>query len=503
MTFSELGLSQALSATVKKIGYTEPTEIQKQAIPYILEGRDLIATAETGTGKTAAFCLPCIDRIPNPAPKTPTLLILSPTRELATQISNFCRLATRKTKLHTVCAVGGVAYSTQIKRLEQGAAIVIATPGRLVDLINRKAIDLSQVSMFVFDEADRMLDMGFLPDVRRIMDECPKDRQDLLFSATMDKKALAPILEQLVDPAKVEVAQKGDVAETIDQYIVPTKTAVKPALLQAILAEHGHERVIVFTRTKRKADICVRRLIKAGFRADSIHADRTQSQRRRALDAFSKGKLDILVATDVLARGVDITEVSYVVNYDLPDQAEDYIHRIGRTGRAGATGFAISMVTPDTRSNLREIERLLGEKIPKIIIKDFDEAEHLREEMARNQHFYDKNDPDIAQAVKEFKQIHKRKKKAHEGDANAPQAGNKPQHKKKKRFADAKTTDAPSRAEDKKPKPKQKPKLKAKHKPGVGAKKPERDMRPGRARRAEVSARRSTPKKKKQGFKRD
>ena len=410
-SFKDLGLSKTYVNAVERLGYTSPTAIQEQAIPPVLEGHDLIATAETGTGKTAAFCLPCLDILSDKKTKKPSLLILSPTRELVGQIADFCKQVTKNTPHHVCAVVGGTPYGPQIKRLKQGASVLVATPGRLIDLINKHAVDLSEVSILVLDEADRMLDMGFLPDVRRVMDLCPDDRQNLLFSATMDKKNLQPIINRLYEPVKVEIARKGNPAATIDQYAIETKIALKPHLLISLLKEKGSQRVIVFTRTKRKADICVRRLQQAGFNADSIHSDKSQGRRKKVLSAFHRSDIDILVATDVLARGIDVSEVSYVVNYDLPDQPEDYIHRIGRTGRAGAKGFSVSFVTPDTRSNLKAIQKLMGKKIPPLTLKDFDEEALLAEEMRKDQLRYDRRDKELAQAAKEFTKKKSRKKR--------------------------------------------------------------------------------------------
>ena len=346
-TFAELGLSDAVLAAVDHLGYTEPTPVQAQAIPLVLQGRDIIAAAKTGTGKTAAFSLPSLDILARAErKKAPAMLVITPTRELAMQIQEVCQTIARTRGLRVANVVGGVKIEPQIDRLARGVDVLIATPGRLIDLMNQKAVDLSQVQVLVLDEADRMLDMGFLPSVRRIVEATPKSRQTLLFSATIDKGVLDQVDAMLNDPAIVQIAAKGETADTVEQYIAHVPHTLKPDLLAALLKERGHKRVIVFARTRHRADAACRKLKRAGYHAEAIHSDRSQNQRKRALDNFASGETDILVATDVLARGIDVDEVSYVVNYDVPTQAEDYVHRIGRTGRAGAEGFAITFVSP-------------------------------------------------------------------------------------------------------------------------------------------------------------
>ena len=364
-TFAELGLSDAVLAAVDHLGYTEPTPVQAQAIPLVLQGRDIIAAAKTGTGKTAAFSLPSLDILARAErKKAPAMLVITPTRELAMQIQEVCQTIARTRGLRVANVVGGVKIEPQIDRLARGVDVLIATPGRLIDLMNQKAVDLSQVQVLVLDEADRMLDMGFLPSVRRIVEATPKSRQTLLFSATIDKGVLDQVDAMLNDPAIVQIAAKGETADTVEQYIAHVPHTLKPDLLAALLKERGHKRVIVFARTRHRADAACRKLKRAGYHAEAIHSDRSQNQRKRALDNFASGETDILVATDVLARGIDVDEVSYVVNYDVPTQAEDYVHRIGRTGRAGEKGYAISFVTRETSRTLRDIERLIGKDIP-------------------------------------------------------------------------------------------------------------------------------------------
>ena len=365
VAFSDLGLSEAVLAAVKKLGYTEPTSIQAQAIPYVLEGRDLLAAAQTGTGKTAAFLLPSMSRLPHAERgHGPLMLVVTPTRELAQQIEDVCTSIARSTRHKCTTVVGGVGMEPQKAALRRGTDILVATPGRLVDLINQGDARLGEVEVLVLDEADRMLDMGFLPDMRRIVNRTPATRQTLLFSATLDEDAVGGIRDLVSDPAVVEIARKGTVAQTIDQYVQPVSLEAKNALLAKVLKAEGTERVIVFCRTKHRVDACCRRLRKAGISCAPIHGDRKQNQRERALESFRAGKTDVLVATDVLARGIDVSEVRYVVNFDVPVDPEDYIHRIGRTGRAGEAGWALTFVTENDVDDLLAIERLMGMAVP-------------------------------------------------------------------------------------------------------------------------------------------
>ena len=365
VAFSDLGLSEAVLAAVKKLGYTEPTSIQAQAIPYVLAGRDLLAAAQTGTGKTAAFLLPSMSRLPHAERgHGPLMLVVTPTRELAQQIEDVCTSIARSTRHKCTTVVGGVGMEPQKAALRRGTDILVATPGRLVDLINQGDARLGEVEVLVLDEADRMLDMGFLPDMRRIVNRTPSTRQTLLFSATLDEDAVGGIRDLVSDPAVVEIARKGTVAQTIDQYVQPVSLEAKNALLAKVLKAEGTERVIVFCRTKHRVDACCRRLRRAGISCEPIHGDRKQNQRERALESFRAGKTDVLVATDVLARGIDVSEVRYVVNFDVPVDPEDYIHRIGRTGRAGEAGWALTFVTENDVDDLLSIERLMGMAVP-------------------------------------------------------------------------------------------------------------------------------------------
>ena len=316
-------------------------------------------------GKTAAFLLPSMSRLPHAERgHGPLMLVVTPTRELAQQIEDVCTSIARSTRHKCTTVVGGVGMEPQKAALRRGTDILVATPGRLVDLINQGDARLGEVEVLVLDEADRMLDMGFLPDMRRIVNRTPATRQTLLFSATLDEDAVGGIRDLVSDPAVVEIARKGTVAQTIDQYVQPVSLEAKNALLAKVLKAEGTERVIVFCRTKHRVDACCRRLRRAGISCEPIHGDRKQNQRERALDAFRAGKTDVLVATDVLARGIDVSEVRYVVNFDVPVDPEDYIHRIGRTGRAGEAGWALTFVTENDVDDLLSIERLMGMAVP-------------------------------------------------------------------------------------------------------------------------------------------
>ncbi len=368
--FEDLGLSDEVLAAVRDMGYEAPTPVQAETIPHVLAGRDVLAAAQTGTGKTAAFLLPAMSRLGHVLPRGehrrrargrgPAMLVITPTRELAQQIEAVCASIAARTGHIAVTVVGGVGYNPQRSALKSGCDILVATPGRLVDLIGEGTCSLSEVQVLVLDEADRMLDMGFLPDVRKIVATTPSERQTLLFSATLDEKAVGGITDLVRDPARVEIAPPKSTAETVDQFVLPTSLEVKNALLAQVLKREGAERVIVFTRTKHRADACCRRLERKGIKTAPIHGNRTQAQRERALKAFREGAVDVLVATDVLARGIDIPDVRYVVNFDVPSEPTDYIHRIGRTGRAGEVGWSLTFVTPEDVQEFYAIEALMG-----------------------------------------------------------------------------------------------------------------------------------------------
>ncbi len=362
-TFNDLSLSRTLLGTLEETGLVTPTPIQAQAIPFVLDGRDLVGIAQTGTGKTAAFALPILDRLrPKKHKRTAKscrTLVLSPTRELSGQIVDSFRRFGAKLDLRVELVIGGVSINNQIRALRNGCDVLVATPGRLLDLVKRGALDLDAVEILVLDEADQMLDMGFIHDIRAIMTYLPQDRQTLLFSATMPK-AIADLSRQfLSDPAEVSVTPVAKTADKIAQTVEHVAKANKPARLAEILSDPAIDRALVFTRTKHGADRLVRGLDKAGIHAAAIHGNKSQNQRDRTLKAFRTGGITALIATDIAARGLDIPGVSHVVNYELPEVPEAYVHRIGRTARAGADGIAVALCDPAERALLRGIERLI------------------------------------------------------------------------------------------------------------------------------------------------
>ena len=359
MSFDNLGLSPRLLEAVAAMGYTRPTPIQRDAIPYVLEGRDVVGCAQTGTGKTAAFVLPLMQRIAA-KPGGPRALVVTPTRELALQIEGVAAEVAKLTKHRVAVVYGGVGYEPQIKALTRGVDILVATPGRLLDLMERRVADLSHVEILVLDEADRMLDMGFWPQVRRIIATIPAERQNLLFSATMSSDVIRIVNSTLHDPVRVEVAPAATPIELVDQRVYPVGGQQKAQLLVHLIKENDLDRVIVFTRTKHRADRVAKVLHQNGIKCAAIHGDRSQVQRQSALDSLKAGRCRVLVATDVVARGIDVDDVSHVVNYDLPNTPEDYVHRIGRTARAGKSGTAVSLLAPEEHEMLRDIEVKIG-----------------------------------------------------------------------------------------------------------------------------------------------
>ncbi|MCP5087460.1 MAG: DEAD/DEAH box helicase [Rhodobacteraceae bacterium] len=367
VSFTNLGLSAPILKTLSNNNYDTPTPIQLQAIPAVLAGRDVVGLAQTGTGKTAAFTLPILHRLAasKPAQGRPVrVLILSPTRELATQINNAIWTYSKGLGLQSTCVIGGVPIRKQQRILSQGIDILVATPGRLEDLVAQRSVRLNQVETVVLDEADQMLDIGFMPAIRRILKLVPQQRQTLLFSATMPKEIAALSQDHLTNPIEVSVTPKSSTAERIDQTVVHMEGASKPTAIFKLVQKHEGKRVIVFTRTKRGADKVARKLVAEGIGADAIHGNKSQGQRQRALDGFRKGNKLVLIATDVAARGIDIPDVGLVVNYDLPNVPEAYVHRIGRTARAGASGLAVTFCSPDEQKLLRAIEKLIKTSIP-------------------------------------------------------------------------------------------------------------------------------------------
>ncbi len=365
--FAQLDLDERILRALTDVGYEQPTPIQAQAIPALLAGNDLLGIAQTGTGKTAAFSLPLLQLLADSPrkPKHPSALILAPTRELALQIFDELKAFGRHMRLRASCIFGGVGANPQIKLLREGVDIVVATPGRLLDLANQKHILLDNVSMLVLDEADRLLDMGFIRDVKKIVNMTPRRRQSLLFSATMPKEVVQFAKEILRDPVRVDVSPKQVTVRKIEQRVVMVNNLHKQQALEHILRDESVRRAIVFTRTKHGANKVAKKLVQAGIGADAIHGNKSQNARQRALASFKKGDIWVLVATDIAARGIDVDGVSHVVNQELPHEPESYVHRIGRTGRAGASGVAWSLVDPSERGRLRAVERLIKFELQK------------------------------------------------------------------------------------------------------------------------------------------
>ncbi len=366
--FDMLGLAPALNDALKRANFTQPTPIQNQAIPMALQGHDIMGLAQTGTGKTLAFGLPLIDHLlaqpGKPAPKTAKALILAPTRELVNQIAESLRNLTKKTKIRVATVVGGQSIGKQISFLARGTDILVATPGRLIDLMERGAVDLSSVRHLVLDEADQMLDMGFIHALRRIAPELGTPRQTMLFSATMPKQMEEISQTYLTNPQRIQVSPPGKAADKITQSVHFLSRAEKPAKLREILSKDVDALTLVFARTKHGAERLMKDLVADGFNAASIHGNKTQGQRDRAIKAFRAGEVNVLVATDVAARGIDIPGVAYVINYDLPEVPDNYVHRIGRTARAGREGEAIAFCAPDELDQLKQIQKLMKIEIP-------------------------------------------------------------------------------------------------------------------------------------------
>jgi ATP-dependent RNA helicase RhlE len=415
MLFKELALSAPILRAVEEEGYTNPTPIQIQSIPAVLKGGDLLAAAQTGTGKTAGFTLPILQRLMESKPTTTSArrqiraLILTPTRELAAQVQQSVLTYGKYTGLKSAVIFGGVGANPQINAIKNGLDILVATPGRLIDLMGQGHISLKEIEILVLDEADRMLDMGFLPDIKRILTSLPKARQNLLFSATFSAeiKALANTL--LKSPALIEVARSNSTHEAITQKIHPVDKNKKQALLAYLIKANDWQQVLVFTRTKHGANKLVTQLEKDGITCMAIHGNKSQSARTKALADFKSGKITALVATDIAARGIDIDQLPHVVNYDLPNVPEDYVHRVGRTGRAGSNGVAISLVCIDELALLKDIEKLTKQTIPQEIIKGFEV------------------DPSIgAQPIKATRQARPQSKSKHPPKPQATQAKGRP-----------------------------------------------------------------------------
>ena len=371
-SFAAMGLSPEKLAAIEALGWSEPTPVQRRAIPPGLEGRDIVGVAQTGTGKTAAFLLPVLEN--TVAGGGLQCLVLCPTRELAQQVEGEAALLSRATSLRCAVIVGGVGYGAQRQALDTGAELIVATPGRLIDHMRRGQADLSGVRFLVLDEADRMLDMGFRPQIESVLRKVPRKRQTMLFSATMPQGVHALSLQVTRDPAHIEVARSGTTADGIDERVYSVKPGKKGDLLVWLLSDPSWDQVLVFTRTKRGADMLRLRLERADISVDVMHSDRQMRHRVRALDRFATGGVRVLVATDIAQRGLDVEGISHVVNYDIPLDPDDYVHRIGRTGRAGAAGTAVSFLTAPDLAFLKSIEQLLGRTLERIHLPEFDYA---------------------------------------------------------------------------------------------------------------------------------
>ncbi|MSU72977.1 MAG: DEAD/DEAH box helicase [Opitutus sp.] len=369
MPFRALNLSDSVLRGVQAAGYTDPTPIQLRAIPVVLGGGDLIASAQTGTGKTAAFALPILTRLGSHS--RVRVLVLEPTRELAAQVETAFRDFARFTDIRPVAIFGGVGYGYQRTELKRGVDIIVATPGRLMDYLKEGTISLRDISILVLDEVDRMLDMGFLPVVKDIIARCPRERQTLFFSATVPPEIAAVASFALRNPTRVEVGVARSVVASVSHALYPVAAEQKFELLEAMLARINFDSVLVFSRTKHGADKIARRLKTANHSVAVLHANRSQNQRIEALAGFKSGKYEVMVATDIAARGIDVAGVSHVINYDVPEKPEDYVHRIGRTGRAQAVGDAFTLVTPENAGDIRDIERFIGQKIPELKLEGF------------------------------------------------------------------------------------------------------------------------------------
>lgn len=388
MSFESLGLRTELLRAVTEKGYTTPSPIQQQAIPYILEGRDIMGGAQTGTGKTAGFTLPLLQRLMSSVPakkgRPVRALVLTPTRELAAQVAESVDIYGKHLPLKSTVIFGGISINPQIKRVRDGVDILVATPGRLLDHVSQKTIDLSQIEILVLDEADRMLDMGFIRDIRKVLALVPKKKQTLLFSATFSDEIKKLSNSLLNSPALVEVAQRNTASERVSQVVHPVDKKRKRELLSFLIGSQNWQQVLVFTRTKHGANRLAEQLNTDGITAAAIHGNKSQGARTKALTEFKSGKIRVLVATDIAARGIDIDQLPHVVNYELPNVAEDYVHRIGRTGRAGNEGEAMSLVCVDELKLLKDIERLIKRDIPKVVFDDYKPDPSIKPEPIQN-----------------------------------------------------------------------------------------------------------------------
>ena len=446
--FSQLGLRDEIARAVHEQNYDQPSPIQSQAIPAVLEGRDVMAAAQTGTGKTAGFTLPILERLAGgtrPKANHARALVLTPTRELAAQVGNSVATYSEYLPMKSTIVYGGVKINPQMMRLRQGVDVLVATPGRLLDLYEQNAVKFNQLEVLVLDEADRMLDMGFIHDLRKILKLLPKKRQNLMFSATFSAPIRQLAKTIVHDPIEISVTPANSTANTVEQWVCPVDKKAKPKVLTALMQENKWRQVLVFTKTKHGANRLTRHLEAEGFQAAAIHGNKSQGARTRALEQFKQGQIQVLVATDIAARGLDIDQLPHVVNFELPNVAEDYVHRIGRTGRAGASGEAISLVEADELELLWGIESLIGKFIPRKVLEGFEPVKPLPESTLK--------------APKKLKKPKKPKKpKVKDSQAN----GDDQQKKKPSRKSAEQNTKNKSGGSDSKPqsKPKQKSKLK-------------------------------------------
>jgi ATP-dependent RNA helicase RhlE len=389
MTFDDLGLSPAILTAVTEKGYDTPSPIQEKAIPAVLSGRDVMAAAQTGTGKTAGFTLPLLEILSKSGKKVQSnqvrALVLTPTRELAAQVAESVSDYSKNLPIRSSVVFGGVKINPQMQRLRQGVDVLVATPGRLLDLYNQNAVKFDHLEVLILDEADRMLDMGFIHDIKKILRVLPKQRQNLLFSATFSDDIRKLAKELVNDPIEVSVSSPNTTVETVDHWICPVDKKQKAELLCHLITHNEWKQVLVFSRTKHGANKLTKKLEAAGITATAIHGNKSQSARTKALAGFKDGQVRALVATDIAARGLDISQLPHVVNFDLPDVPEDYVHRIGRTGRAGSSGEAISLVCADEIKQLSDIERLIGELLPRKLIDGFEPDHDVPESRLRQQ----------------------------------------------------------------------------------------------------------------------
>ncbi|MDO9104540.1 MAG: DEAD/DEAH box helicase [Methylovulum sp.] len=423
MSFKQLGLTEALLNAVAEQGYTTPTPVQQKTIPLILDGKDILAGAQTGTGKTASFTLPLLQRLAenidlHQKPRRIRALILTPTRELTMQVYESVKTYGKYLPLHAEAVVGGASIGMQTRNLRRGCDIVVATPGRLIDHVQQRNINLSSVDILVLDEADRMLDMGFLPDIRRIMALLPKQRQSLLFSATVADAVKALAAQLLNQPVEVNVAKQNATADNVTEQIYGIGREYKRELLSYLIGSNNWKQVLVFVRTRHGADRLEKQLISDGIRTAALHGDKTQGARNKALESFKNGKVAVLVATDIAARGLDIDDLPHVVNFDLPQVPEDYVHRIGRTGRAGSSGIALSLVSPEDAYMLADIEKFLKRQIPRVADTGYEPVSLKVMDQPK------KHAPNKTTGKKDFRHSKKtepRKVKAGQGEQRKPQ----------------------------------------------------------------------------------